>query len=240
MVRVAYAYAQPAEEVEERRYVISHEIAHAWDFFVRGMVSPKELTAEETLAAAFRIHTATEYHCQRLASEIAACIHSSRAVSAALLSKRYGTTRTVVKESAQRIWSVLDALRTGTMDTRKASYIVHQELWSILTDCAQIFATISAITPLADGCEHPWVGTCWEKVLCRHLEAVRTLASSYPHWSADTVRQVQDVWEALGEEVFNCRFAGGGSEDRVVLCGTRDRCGLRGGSDSEELTGWGE
>ena len=90
-----------------------------------GMVSPKELTAEETLAAPFRIHTATQYYCQRLASEVAACINSCRAVSAELLSKRYGTTRTVVKDSAQRIWSVLEGLRTGTVDTRKASYIVH-------------------------------------------------------------------------------------------------------------------
>ena len=123
----------------------------------------------------------------------------------------------MVKESAQRIWSVLEGLRTGTADTRKASYIVHQELWSILTDCAQIFATISANPRLADKCEHPWADTPWENVLRLHLEAIRTLVASYPQWHAGAMRPVQDVWQSLGAEIFRCRFVEDEPEDRVVV-----------------------
>ena len=203
-------------EAEEERYVISHEIGHSWDFFLRRLVSPRELTADEMRATPFRIQAATDHHSQRLAFEVAACINSARAVSAGLLSKRYGTTRTVVGESTERINRELNELRTGIADTRKASYNVHGELWGILTDCAEIFATISANTRLADGCEHPWVGTCWEDVLRRHSEVIGRLASSYPEWSADAMVPVRDVWRALGAELFHCRFVEGASEDRVV------------------------
>lgn len=204
-------------EAEEERYVISHEIGHSWDFFTRRIVPPKELTAEAMRAAPFRIETAAKYHFQRLAFEVAACVNSARAISEELLSKRYGATRKVVGESTERIHRELNELRVGTGDMRKASYNVHGELWSILTDCAQILATISANTGLAIDCKHPWADTPWENVLRRHSEAVRTLVASYPQWPAGAVLPFQDVWQALGAEIFSCRFVEDEVEDRVVL-----------------------
>jgi hypothetical protein len=221
IVPIVYCYERGLSyEVEEERYIISHEIGHSWDFFMRRILPPKELTADEMRATPFRIQATAQYHFQRLAFEVAACVNSARAVSAELLSRRYATTRTVAVESTDCIKRVLEKLRTGIIDTRKASYIVSGELWSILTDCAQIFATISANTGLADDCEHLWADTPWENVLHRHLEAVRTLVDSYPQWPVDVMLPVRDVWQALGSELFNCRFVEGETEDRVVPCET--------------------
>ncbi|MGD0383026.1 MAG: hypothetical protein ABSA77_05850 [Thermoguttaceae bacterium] len=210
---------QPQNIVEEYRYVISHEIGHSLDYFIRRIVSPRELTADEMRATPFRIHTTAEYHSQRLAFEVAAEINSARAVSADLLSRMYKLTRETVCRHKEFIDRELGKLQNGVVDAREASYLVNSALWSILTDCAQIFATMSANTRFSDGYRHPWVDSPWENILRRQLEIVRTLVKSYPQWPADAMLPVQDVWRDLGIELFNCRFVKGEIEDHVVVHG---------------------
>jgi len=111
---------------------------------------------------------------------------------------------------------MLDKLRCGNIDTRNASYRINENLWEILTECAKIFSTMIANARLADGCSHPWVGTPWENVLLRHLDVVQMLVNSYPQWTPDAMRPLQDIWQALGTDLFKCRFVEGEKEDSVV------------------------
>jgi hypothetical protein len=219
VVPIVYYSCQPQDTVEECRYVISHEIGHSWDFFIRRVVPPKELTDDERHIKPFRIQTAADYHSLRLGFEVAACVNSVRAVSKELFSRRYKLTRDRVCECKEFIERELGKLRSEVVEAREASYLVNAALWSVLAECAKIFATMSANTRLSDGYRHPWVDTPWENVLRRHLEVVRTLVNSYPHWPADAMMPVRDVLRTLGTELFNCRFVEGESEDHVVVYG---------------------
>jgi len=201
---------------ELERSIISHEIGHAWDCFVRDVVLPDDMTEKALLATPFRIDATAKYFSQRLGFELAACANSARAFSAKLLSECNARVWTWTVESRKRIDREFADLRSGKVDTHRASHFVNAELWDVLTEWAKTLATVAANDPLADGCEHPWVGTRWENTLRQHLEVVRSLVRRYPEWPDDAMVPIQDVWRTFGAEIFNCRFVDGDSEDRVV------------------------
>ncbi len=140
-------------------------------------------------------------------------------VSEGLLKTLFNETCDESKKYGRKVVDKLEQLEHNGIDRREASHHVSWYLWHILTKWAEVFAIAMAKDSRADD----WKGYCpcpsWEPPLKMLLDVVRSLASHYPSWTAVAKAPIREAWEALGAEVFGCRFDPGESEDRIVLNG---------------------
>lgn len=206
--------ASPAETGELHASIVLHELGHCKDAVLRN----EQFSQASIIPSQHWIARWNHYYTPILASEFAACLHSSLLPSTSLFSYENEET----KGTASKIANQLKHIKTepGSSQERldRVAQTVPGLLWMLLIQYGKLVGSKLGQPNFRDMEIQLWDG-CSEVSATIMRSFFRALADTwehYPNWSLETFAFALRTWHELAES-FDYQFVAGAESDRVFL-----------------------
>ena len=175
-------------------YAFVHEVGHCKDNLLRIDVEDLPFPIDQ-----FRVQKIARYYIPIVLSELAACVHSSKAMTPQLYEQQVSQWQ---EDSRQMMQQTLDRWRAYQTDNKLLTDLAYGaaiSFWNIIVQFAKLIGSQIGEVSLSAESIH-WHNNNAQifSILSEIEEAIREIWLTYPVWAEDTGQPLLNLWHKLG------------------------------------------
>lgn len=175
-------------------YIFTHEVGHCKDNWLR----VSDLDSSIANNGEFRIHQIAKYYIPIMLSELAACVHSSSAMTAQVFKREVIQWQKDVRTHIQETTNKWRSYQENNDLLKDLAFSAAQSFWVVTLQFAKLIGSqignpdlsSEAISWFRDSGPIP-------KILSEIEEAVKKIWLSYPAWTEDNAEPLLQLWHKL-------------------------------------------